>query len=198
MLYLYDNAIVDDLNKSFNPNNAPTGKVKVLNPEQSLGVVSQLMEDQIKLPLVCLERNEQSFDNKRHNFTVEQVGVAAFLDTETNNVYSERAIPVNLSYKLTILTSNVYDMDEMIREILFKYVSMYFLEIKVPYEGNREISFGVVYDSDAGIDQISGPSQYIESGQLYQSSIILRCEGCVLLHYTPHHLKRGVIKVTPD
>lgn len=197
MLYIYENAIVDDLNKSFNPDSANPGTVKVLNPEQTLGAVAQIMEDQIKLPLVCLERDSQNFNTQRGNFVKEKIGVPAFIDPETNNVYSEKSIPVDLTYKLTVLTSNIYDMDELIRELLFKYSSMYFLEAKIPYEGNREISFGVVYDQDAGIDQISGPSQYIESGQLYQSSIILRCEGCVLIHYTPHHLKRGVVKVTP-
>lgn len=208
MLYVYDDAIVNDLFRSFNPSSfefdniedVPEDQiaVKVMSPEQSIGIAAQIQDDKIKFPVVCLERRSTEFAYNRRNFVAEHKGVPAFIDTETNNIYNEKSIPVDLTYTLTVLTTNQYDMDEVLREILFKYSAMYFLSVKIPYEGKREISFGIVHDKDAGIEQVSGPSQYIDSGQLYQSSITLRCEGCVLINYTPVHLKRGVIKVTAE
>lgn len=197
MIYLYDNALVEDLDNSFNAH-VSNPVVRVISPEQALGVVAQVQEDQIQFPIIALERPDSIEINKElSNFAWMHRGVPAVFDKKENNFYHEKAIPINLSYVLSILTSNQADMDEIIREIIFKYTAMYFLSIRIPYESKREISFGVIIDQDSGIQKKSGLSEYTETGQLYQSSIVLRCEGCVLVHYTPVHLKRGVVEIEP-
>ena len=196
MLYLYDNAIVEDLEKSFNPDHTDNPVVRVVSPEQIIGIAAQIKEDTISLPMVTLERNDSiGVDESLVNFTRKLKGVEAVFDTDTNNIWKERALPIKLSYTLSVFTSNQADMDEIVREILFKYLSMYFLSIRIPYEGDRDISFGIAMNQDAGIQKQSGVSEYTSSGQLYQSSIILDCQGCVLIHYTPTHLKRGVLEL---
>ena len=146
MIYLYDNALVEDLNKSFNPDlNHPV--VRVISPDQVLGVAAQLQDDNISFPIVALERLDSiEVDSELSNFTRMHKGVAAVFDKDSNNFYNEKAIPINLSYTLSVLTTNQADMDEILRELIFKYVSMYFLKIRIPYESKREISFGVIID----------------------------------------------------
>ena len=198
MIYLYDNALVEDLNKSFNPDlNHPV--VRVISPDQVLGVAAQLQDDNISFPIVALERLDSiEVDSELSNFTRMHKGVAAVFDKDSNNFYNEKAIPINLSYTLSVLTTNQADMDEILRELIFKYVSMYFLKIRIPYESKREISFGVIIGQGAGIQKKSGLSDYTETGQLYQSSITLKCQGCVLIHYTPVHLRRGVVEIETE
>lgn len=195
MIYLYDTAIVDDLQSSFNTDiNNPV--VRVVSPDQVIGTVAQIKEDQISFPIVALERvTPVDVDETRYNFTRAMTGVDTVFDKDTNNFYKEKSIPINLSYTLTALTTNQEDMDELIRELIFKYTSMYFLKIRVPYESKREITFGVMIDKAAGINQTSGVSEYIASGQLYKTSLTLRCQGCVLLNYTPVHMTRNVYNV---
>ncbi len=130
-------------------------------------------------------------DRERMNFTRAHKGVQSVLDPETNNLYYEKVIPIKLSYSLTILTTNTADMDELIRELLFKYLNMYFLTITLPYECNRKVRFGISIQTESDIQRSSGNLEYIESGKLYQSIIPLTCEGCVLVSYTPAHLKRS-------
>lgn len=196
MLYLYDNAIVEDLEKSFSSDHVGHPVVRVISPDEIIGVAAQIREDQIPLPLVTLERSTPlEIDNDLINFTKLHKGVEAVFDLKENNIWKERTIPIKLSYTLTVLTSNQADMDELMRELLFKYVSMYFLSIRIPYEGDRDIAFGLVMNQSYGIQEKSGRSEYIESGMLYQSSILLDCEGCVLVHYTPTHLKRSVVEL---
>ena len=198
MIYLYDNALVEDLNKSFN-SDVSHPVVRVISPDQVLGVAAQAQDDQITFPIVALERPDSiEFNKDLSNFSWMHRGVAAVFDKDNNNYYHERSIPINLSYVLTVLTSNQADQDEIIRELIFKYTSMYFLSIRIPYESKREISFGVIIDQDTGIEKKSGLSEYTETGQLYQSSLLLRCEGCVLIHYTPVHLKRGFVEIDPS
>ena len=67
---------------------------------------------------------------------------------------------------------------------------MYFLTIKLPYESDRRVRFGVSIDKDYTIERSSGSSEYINSGQLYLSKLKLNCEGCVMVDYTPVKLRR--------
>lgn len=199
MIYLYDNAIVEDLNKSFNPDNTDDPVVKVISPENVIGIAAAVKDDSLSFPIVALERREDTnIDSKLANFSRTMRGIPAVFDTDTNNIYYERSMPIDLSYTLTVMTTNQVDMDEIMRELLFKYKSMYFLSIHIPYEGDRDITFGMVIDNDGGITKQSGVSEYVDSGKLYQSSISIRCEGCVLLYYTPRHLKRNAIAVDVD
>lgn len=191
MIYLYDKAISDDLRQSFNPHNVPNPVVKVVDPDQYLTIGSQVQNDQLSFPLVGLTRNgEVKIDSERLNFTRLHTGVAAVFDSKTNQWYNEKVLPISLSYELHVVATNTADMDEIIREILFKYASMYFLTIRLPYESNRKIRFGVVVDNDAGIEPISSYNDYSETGRLYESKLILNCQGCVLVNYTPVKLRR--------
>lgn len=193
MLYLYDNAICDDLRKSFNPENVPDPVVKVVDPEHSVALAAQIQNgEKLSFPIVAVFRDaDTSLDSERNNFTKAHRGVATVLDTETNELYYERSVPIKLSYTLTVVTTNTADMDEMIRELIFKYVSMYFLTIRSPYECKRKIRFGVSIDPDTEISRTSGSYEYSSEGKLYQSKIVLKCEGCVLLHYTPAKLLKA-------
>lgn len=196
MLYLYDNAMVEDLEKSFDRRHVPNPVVKVIAPEKVVGIAAQIQSDQISFPLVALTRDENTpIDKDRINFTRAHLGVCSVLDKVTNQLYYERAIPVKLSYKLTILTTNTADMDELLKEVLFKYTSMYFLTIQLPYECDRKVRFGISALSEDNIERSSGNVEYITGGTLYQSIIPLVCEGCVMVSYTPAHLRRSVHEI---
>ena len=186
MVYLYDNAICDDLRRSLG-----SSTVSVVGPDKIVEIAAQLQEDKIHFPLVCLYRKrDMPIDTSRSNFSRMHFGVQAVIDHETNNLYYERSIPVKLSYELHVLATNQADIDELTRELMFKFVSMYYLTIKLPYESDRKVRFGVVVDQDEGIDQKSGVVEYLTEGTIYQSTMTLNCEGCNLIHYTPAHLKR--------
>ncbi|MCM1226178.1 MAG: hypothetical protein NC320_01975 [Clostridium sp.] len=196
ILYLYDNAVCEDLRNSFNPEHVDDPVVKVAAPEQVIGLAAQIHNDEIKFPIVALTRKEDiQIDNSRMNFTWTHKGIQSVLDPKTNNLYYEKVIPIKLAYSLTVLTTNTADMDELIRELLFKYIDMYFLTIKLPYECERKVRFGISIRSESDIERSSGNLEYIESGKLYQSIIPLDCEGCVYVSYTPAHLKRSVYEI---
>ena len=199
MLYCYDNAIVDDLIQSFNPNSVQNSVVKVISPDKILGLAAQIQGDKISFPIVALNRDEStSIDLDRMNFTRMHFGIQSVLDTETNELYYEKSIPIKLSYDLTVLTTNTADRDELLKELLFKYGNMYFLTIQLPYYCKRKIRFGITLNTESEIRHSSGNFEYLENGQLYQTIIPLRCEGCVLVSYTPAKLKRTVYEIESD
>lgn len=196
MLYLYDEAIASDLKRSFNTENIQSPCVKVVDAERGIDLAAQLENDEISFPLVCLTRNpDVSIDNDRYNFTRAHRGVVSAVDTHSNNLYYEKVIPVSLTYDLTILATNTVDRDELVKELLFKYTNMYFVSFTLPYECKRKVRFGITIDINQEISSKSGTLEYIDSGALYQSIIPLRCEGCVLVSYTPVHLQRQITEV---
>lgn len=196
MIYCYDNAIADDLARSFNTSSGVNPTVKVISPDNAVDILAQIQNDEITFPLVVLSRDpETPIDTDRMNFTYAHRGVVSVLDPKTNKLYYERVLPIKLSYTLTILTTNTYDMDELVRELLFKYISMYFITVDLPYECDRQIRFGISPLVNTDIERSSGSFEYISGGSLYQSIMHLTCEGCVLVHYTPAHLRRLDIDV---
>jgi hypothetical protein len=66
---------------------------------------------------------------------------------------------------------------------------MYYLTIKLPYEAERKIRFGVAIAPDSDVQNTSGTFEYLEGGKLYQSIIPLTCEGCILVSYKAVRLK---------
>lgn len=193
MLYLYDSAVCEDLEATLNMPDDAVPVVRVIDPEHIVGLAAQIQNDDISLPLIALERNDYFVDTDRTNFTMQHRGAGAIFDNKTNNIYNEKVMPINLTYTLTVLTSNQIDMDEIVKELIFKYTNMYYLTIKIPYEMSdldRKIDFGIRIERPDAISKKSGASQYIESGQLYQTTIPIICDGAVLISYTAHHLPR--------
>lgn len=191
ILYLYDEAIATDLQNSFTYEYTSDATVRVYDGDSIIDLVAQMKEDKISYPIIALQRDSNiNIDESRSNFSWMHLGTQCVFDQVSNNYYNEKAIPVSLSYTMDVFTTSVADMDELIRELLFKYTTMYFLSIQIPYESNRRLRFGVTIAKDSTIQRQSGSSQYIQSGQLYRSTITLNCEGCVLLSYTPIKLRR--------
>lgn len=193
MLWVYDNAIVDDIKASINSQNA-NPNVVMADAETYPGILAQIQDDTITYPLILVDRDsDMPIITELWNFSRAQFGIPAAFDKKENNIYFERALPIDLAYTVRILTTNVADTDELAKELFYKYLSMYYLTIKLPYESDRKIRFGVDIDLGYGIKRESGSFDYIKTGALYQATFHLKTHGCVMLSYTPRHLSREVL-----
>jgi len=191
MLWVYDTAIVDDLSSCISSESSANPVVKLMGEEGIMGIFAQLQEDRIKFPALFLNRHpETPLDQTRYNFTRLHKGIPAVYDPEANNLYMEKVAPIQLAYDLHVLTTNTIDMDEIIKELLFRYSSMYYITIQLPYESKRKLRFGVAIDPSQQIRRKSGLAEYIQTGMLYESIIELKCEGAVLVSYTPKRMQR--------
>lgn len=191
MIHLYDNSIVESLQKSFDEAVMGDSPVKVIPPELAIGVVAQIQNDEVSFPLVVVTRpTEINIDTNLMNFTRRKRGAFTGFDNANNLLYYEKVMPITLTYSITILTANIVDADELMRELVFKYSEEYFHMIEIPYGMKRKVHFGVVIDTERPIEQSSGPVEYQQTGQLYQRIIPLRCEGAVLVQYIPQKLVR--------
>ena len=191
MLWVYDNSIVEDLKNSFDKDEYGNCVVSVVPPEDILSIAAQVQDDKIHYPLIALSRGENiPIDNDRMNFTRLHKGVATVFDKETNNIYYEKVMPIKLQYTLVCMGTNTADVDEMIRELMFKYASQYFITVQIPYESKRKIRCGLRVDPSEDIQWYSTTSNYLQEGKLHSAGITLHVDGAVMVHYTPEHLRR--------
>lgn len=189
MLYLYDNAIVDDLKSSFSSEYSDIF-VKAVDPGISIPIAAQLQDDNISFPLICVIRqSDYQIDTQLRNFTAMHKGVVTVFDKENNLLYHEKSIPISLRYVLTIVGTDTAQVDELVRELIFKYTDMYFCRITLPYESDRQIRFGVEIDVDSSIERNSGVVERYSDGTLYETQIPLITRGCRLFSYTPVKLR---------
>lgn len=194
MLWAYDEAITKDLSSCIDPSGGASSCVKMMGDDGMMGVIAQIQDDKISFPAIFLKRHDDTpLDPKRFNFTRLHKGVPAVYDSEKNDIYLEKMVPIELKYDLHVLTTNTADMDELIREILFRYTSMFYITMEVPYESKRKVRFGVAINPDTSISRKSGVTDYVDSGRLYESILELDCQGAVMLSYTPRHMQRWVV-----
>ena len=197
MIYKYDSALVEDMKRTIDPDGGANPNVMCITIDQYQSVIAQLQEDKISYPIILLIRDDDiPIKTDLMNFVRYKKGVPAVIDPKTNNVYYERALPIDLRYTIQILTTNVADRDEISREIIFKYESEYYLHIESPYEVKRKMRFGVQIDRTFGIKNDSASSEYLAEGKIYITMMELLTDGCVMLNNTPRHLK--VTKMSKD
>lgn len=190
MLYLYDDAIVEDLKYSINPENLSNPVVSIFSGDEIAGVAAMLQDDNLQFPIICIKRNDYSIDPDRSNFTWQHKGLATVIDKETHDLYYERRIPIKFTYTIAVYGVNQEQMDEIIRELIFHYSDMFFLAIDLPYEDSKLIRFGLQLPSDMQVKSQSGFSEYIETGKLYESDIDIEVLGAFLVEYVPARLRR--------
>lgn len=199
MLWCYDDAIVTDLRKSFNSLTDTEPVVCVVPPEAIISIAAQLQDDKIKFPLVAVNRSDNiPIDNNLINFTRAHSGVPTVFDKAKNEFYFEKAVPVKLEYELVVMSTNTADVDELVRELIFKYTTQYFLTIQTPYESKRNIRFGVRINPEDEIQRYSTTSDYLQEGKLHSAGIRLYVDGAVLLTYTPVKLRRMEVELDVD
>ena len=193
MLYKYDEALAKDLSNCIDPSGGANSIVKVIEAEGVIDLIAQMKEGSLEFPILCLTRDlETPIDTARTNFTMMHKGVPAGYDSKHNAVYMEKCIPVKLGYTLTVLATNTADIDEMCKELLFRYTNVYFIDAEISYEvDNRKFRFGVSIDEE-GIKKESGSLNYIQGGKLYQAVMRLNCVGAFIVSYTPRHVAQVV------
>ena len=191
MIWVYDEAIKSDLENSFDKDAYGNSVVSVVPPDDIISIAAQVQNDKIHFPLIALSRPDNiPIDKDRMNCTRLHKGVETVFDKQTNNIYYEKVMPIKLQYTLACMGTHTADVDELIRELIFKYTSQYFITIQIPYESKRKIRCGLRIDPNEDIQQLSTTSNYLNEGKLHSAGITLHVDGAVLVHYTPEHLRR--------
>lgn len=172
MFYLYDTALVEDLRSILDDN-----RIHITPPDQVFRVVGELEDDTIEMPMISVVRSGTSLGNSQHSmrFTGGLLSINE-LTLENNKI---QAIPIQINYLLDVWTKHREENDNIVRELIFYYMTHPTLTVKIPYKtGGFEHNFNIFFDSN--IEDNSDISGQLEHGEYFRQTLSVYTDDAYL------------------
>lgn len=143
-MYLYDNAIIEDINKLFT--NSKVRAVIADSLDEAIRRSSQENEDKATLPLIVLtggdwQLGNANFYNLMHGSERKKVECKS-LSKQIN------VIPITPSYDMYIVAKTSRECDMLTREIIFHYMQNPTLTVNIPYGLNEIHTFNINFENN--------------------------------------------------
>ncbi len=183
-MYLYEQAIIDDINKLFTNSKVSAAIADSLN--EGLRRIAAKEEDKITLPAVVLTGGNWQIEDT--NFYSLMHG-SEFKRDDTTLPDSPMAkntniIPFIPSYDMNIIASSSRECDMLTRELIFHYMMYPTLNVKIPYGIDGLHTFNISFGRNINKSQNS-------SGLVYRT-INLTLQGAYLWHNNTFNLVREI------
>jgi len=131
----YDEAVTQKIKNWL----ADTSKLRVLSPDESNRLMQLKAEDSndepVKLPIIAISRNKdidiESTIKQNKSFD----GLIIGKDEATATTIHLNVIPIKTTYQLDIYTKKRIEVDEYVRQYLFKLINNPQIIIEIPYNG---------------------------------------------------------------
>lgn len=179
MLQLYDDKLFDYFKETFKAD------VAVVPVSEYWSVVSMHEEGQLQLPAIVLGRTTWTNARELESWVIARKGRTDRI--HDNKIINEQAIPVQLDYTITLLTTTQDDIDELTSEVLFCILNYPRLTIDLPYGSDRQIHAQIIQNGD--LQDSSTRDKFSETGILYQEIIPIRVLGSNIININKHNLR---------
>lgn len=141
MVYLYDNAIIQDLRRIINDN-----RVTITPYDNLIRTIAKSENDIITLPIISIARNGWSIRDERPH-AMKFTGEFSGLD-DNKDVVNTYAIPIRIDYTMDVFTKTRLDNDNILRELIFYYSTNPTLSITIPYGLTANKNFNIIFGND--------------------------------------------------
>ena len=190
MIYLYDEAIVNKFRTIFDDT-----RITVQPPENAIRYVAQLSEDNVKFPLISLNRTNWSLRSGDISWAQSRIGVANRINSD-DTISVMRAIPIQLEYQLDIYTVDRLTNDEIYRELIFYFIKHPTLEVEIPYT----IDGGHVFNLDINPDIVdnSDTVEHVNKGVLYRYTSTWVVKDAYLFEGTTEYNRVAQIQIKDE
>ena len=142
MLHLYDDAIVNKFRKLFKDS-----RITIQPPENAIRYAAQLDGDDVKFPLISINRTNWSIRSSELNFAQSRTGVLDHVNSD-NTLSIMKIIPIRLDYQLDVYTIDKKSNDEIYRELLFYFLNNPTLEVDIPYTLDTSHVFNLFFNDN--------------------------------------------------
>lgn len=145
MVYLYDNAIINDLRRIITDN-----RITITPFENLIRTISKSENDVISLPIVSITRtNWTILSNRPHAMKFDgALSDISLVNQEDTKVTNLQAIPIRINYLIDVWTRTRLDNDNLFRELIFYYSTNPTLKIQIPYGIDANKNFNIIFDND--------------------------------------------------
>lgn len=140
-MYLYENAIVNDVNKLFINNKVRAVIADSIN--SGLKRIAAENEDKITLPVIVLTGGTWTLDDS--NYYSLMHGSEFKRDREDNVTKDVNILPITPEYNMYILAQSSRECDMLTREIIFHYSMHPTLTVNIPYGIDNIHTFNILF-----------------------------------------------------
>lgn len=182
-MYLYEDAIIQNINKLFT--NSKVCAVVADSLNEGLRRIAAKEEDKITLPAIVIvggnwQIDDINFYSLMHGSEYKKVD---FNDSESV-VKTTSIIPFTPSYDMYIMAQSSRECDMLTRELIFHYCKNPTLLVKVPYGINEEHTFNLVFSNN--ITKYQNPS-----GLVYRQ-LGFKIQGAYLWHNDTFNMAKNI------
>lgn len=178
MIHLYDDAVVNRFREILGDDS-----IMIVPPERAKDVKAQLSDnDEIKFPLITLDRTGWSVQSNRINWSASRMGIADSISSN-NKANILHAIPIRINYSLDVFTVDKVSADEIYRELIFYFLLHPTLMVNIPYGLDTEHVFNLFFNDD--IEDNSDTVSHVDNGVLYRNTSTLYTDDAHLFANTP-------------
>lgn len=147
-------------------------RVRIIPPEEFINITALLTKDQVKLPIVNINRLNYSLLQDRDNHSLKFSGdPVAKIDAPRNfsDLANLHALPIKINYQMDVWTWSREENDALVRELIWFFTLNPTLKVVIPYGLNAEHNFNIKFDSD--IEDNSDIIEHKSHGEYYRQTL---------------------------
>lgn len=167
-VHLYEEALVERLRQI-----TGDGRIHVITPDSAIRYFALFDKDKVQLPAVVISRGAVSLQDYR-NQAVSLKGQTARVNGE-GYVVKAKLIPARFEWQIDVFAADRYTCDEIIRELIFYFITYPRFEVKVPYDLGISQNFDVLLQPS--IEDNSDLVEFPSRGECYRETITIYTEN---------------------
>ena len=188
MIQLYDEALLDYFKNNFK------AQVAITPVSDFWQVIAMHRETRLQLPAICLARANSSNDTELQSWVIGRRGRVDRV--QKHKLVTEQALPLRLSYRITLLATRQDDIDELTSEVIFLILNKPRVSVLIPYGSERTIHGQISLDGEVASDSM--PDTFSETGILYQTIIPVKVNGANIFNLEDRNLRYLKWSVSTD
>lgn len=184
-VYLYDKALIDKLKEI-------TGdeRIRIVPPELALSFLAKANKDNIQLPAIVVQRSNVSLNDIKNQYAYLKGQTVKI--TKDNTAVKMKLIPMRIQWSINVYTVDRLSCDEIIRELIFYFMTYPRFQVQVPYGLDYPQNFDVFIESE--IEDNSDLVNFPNTGEYFRETITVYTENAHMFSSGQQYLT----KVTSD
>lgn len=142
-------------------------RIYICPSDRVFSVIARLNEDDVKMPMISVARTGISLLDSQH--TMRFTGGISNISENEESISRIQVIPIQINYQFDVWTKHREENDNIIRELIFYYMTHPTLEVKVPYGTNLKHTFNIFYDKT--IEDNSDISDQVNHGEYFRQTL---------------------------
>lgn len=167
-VYLYEQSLVEALRKITGDD-----RIHVITPDRSIQYLAEFDKDKVQFPAVVLSRNSVSLRVGRNHYGTLR-GETSRIE-EDSTVVKAKIIPITIRWSLDVFTADRFTCDEIIRELVFYFLTYPRFSITVPYDLNIKQNFDIFLDNE--IADNSDLVNFPNVGEIFRETLSIYTEN---------------------